>query len=97
MTKEQQVVDPVIIWLWDAGGPAGTVRRIGICGNEPKARAACEEAFNDGATSANVEMAKFKFTLSLGRYDRTGVGAAASRSHAGGGITWTPFRMRQAS
>lgn len=89
---------PVIVWVWEASGPTGTFRKLGIClGGEDAARGACEDALGDGAVFASVEMAKFDLAAMSGRYDLTGIGCTASRNPATGEVAWVPFRVREMS
>lgn len=81
----------MIIWLWDAIGPARATH--GVTGDETRARRAAEACLRSGtAPSARVELAVTVLdtrTLSPG-YERTGKGWQARRGPRGG-ITWEPL------
>jgi hypothetical protein len=86
----------MIVWVWEASGPEGTFRRLGIClESEDAARGACEDAFSEGATFASIEMARFELASPSGLYDLTGVGSTASRNPVTGEVVWELFHARQ--
>jgi hypothetical protein len=80
----------VIVWLWDAPGPARTGR--GVSGDEAAARQAAEACLLAGeARTARVEAAVAVLgTETLGSgYRRTGRGWQARRG--GGRVAWERF------
>jgi hypothetical protein len=80
----------VIVWLWDALGPARTTR--GVSGDHATALQAAEACLLTGeAHAARVEQAvAILGTETLtSSYRRTGNGWHARRSTSG--ITWKPF------
>lgn len=77
----------MIVWLWDASGPAR--KALGVTGDEATAREAAEASLNSGACSARVEAAHAVLeidTLTSG-YRRIGHGWTGARRD--GRITWT--------
>jgi hypothetical protein len=82
---------PVIVWLWDASGPARRGR--GITDDEAAARRAAEACLRGTeACSARVESARAVLgieSLTSG-YERTGHGWEARRRRDGR-ITWMPL------
>jgi hypothetical protein len=80
----------MIVWLWDAAGPARTGH--GVSSDEAAARLAAEACLLAGeATAARVEAAIAVLgteTLSSG-YRRTGNGWQAQRGRSG--ISWKPL------
>jgi hypothetical protein len=83
----------VIVWLWDADGPARSGR--GVTGNGEAARQAAEAFLRGGhASAARVERAVSMpgvRALTAG-YQRTGDGWTAV--HRDGRVTWIPFAVR---
>lgn len=81
----------MIVWLWDADGPARTAR--GVTGDEAAARHAAEACLRNGqARSAAVEQAHAVLgmeSLTTG-YQRTGNGWTAKCCHDGR-ISWMRF------
>lgn len=81
----------MIVWLWDADGPARTTR--GVTGDEAAARRAAAACLRGGqAHSAAVEMARAMLgteSLTSG-YARTGHGWTA-KCRRDGRISWTPL------
>jgi len=81
----------VIVWLWDAAGPARTAR--GVTDDEATARRAAERCLRSGqARSAAVEKAHAVLgvrSLTSG-YERTGDGWTAECRHDGR-ISWMPL------
>jgi hypothetical protein len=81
----------MIVYLWDAVGPAFTA--LGITDDESRAReAAARFVLSGGATSARVEQAHFESgirALNPG-YTRLGQGWTV-RPGRGGGVRWVPL------
>jgi hypothetical protein len=81
----------VIVYLWDAPGPARTMR--GISGDETAARQAAETCLLTGqADAARVEaaVAVLEIQTLTSAYRRTGRGWQARRG-SGGSIKWEPL------
>lgn len=85
----------MIVWLWDAPGPARTAR--GVTGSEARARQAAEDLlFGGQATDAVLEEAVLGLgagTMTYG-YQRTGRAWYALLSN--GHVTWTRSAPRLA-
>jgi len=80
----------VIVWLWDAAGPARSGR--GITDDDGRARQAAEACIRSGhATAAQVERAVtvLEVRTLTADYQRTGDGWSAQ--HREGQITWKPL------
>lgn len=81
----------MIVWLWDADGPARTAR--GVTDDEAAARHAAEACLRSGqARAAAVEQARAVLgmeSLTSG-YQRTGSGWTGE-CRQDGRISWTPF------
>lgn len=81
----------MIVWLWDAPGPARTAR--GVTDDEATARRAAETCLRSGqAHSAAVEKAHAVLGVRspASGYERTGDGWTAERRQDGR-ISWTPL------
>lgn len=81
----------MIVWLWDACGPARSGR--GVTDDDARARQTAEACTRGSqASAARAESARTILasgTLTFA-YERTGEGWAAQR-HRDGRITWTAF------
>jgi hypothetical protein len=81
----------VIVWLWDANGPARTAR--GVTDDEARARAGAEAFVRSGhANVARVERALARLGIEslTSDYVRMGDGWIVEH-HRDGRIAWMPF------
>jgi uncharacterized protein (DUF4415 family) len=81
----------VIVWLWDAAGPAGDA--CGVTDDQAAARQRAQALLTAGhATTAKLQQAVLKYGLDVldAHYDRSGAGWQARRTQAGT-FRWHPL------